>query len=73
MRWIYLVVLLKDNLMIGLHTIGGFYLSYIDKAKYYNLIEKSYYEKLGKVSKIVGLTIESVGPDAKLNDLCKIY
>lgn len=48
-------------------------MSYIDKAKYYNLIEKSYYEKLGKVSKIVGLTIESVGPDAKLNDLCKIY
>lgn len=48
-------------------------MSYIDKAKYYNLIEKSYYERLGKVSKIVGLTIESVGPDAKLNDLCKIY
>ena len=23
--------------------------------------------------KIVGLTIESIGPDAKLNDLCKIY
>jgi len=27
---------------------------------------------MGKVVKIVGLTIESVGPDAKLNDLCRI-
>ena len=45
----------------------------INKEKYYTLTEKSFYEKLGKVVKIVGLTIESVGPDAKLNDLCKIY
>ncbi|MGN0318966.1 MAG: flagellar protein export ATPase FliI [Lachnospira sp.] len=37
------------------------------------LTEKSFYEKLGKVTKIVGLTIESIGPDARLNDLCKIY
>ena len=44
-----------------------------NKAKYYNLIDKSYYDKLGKVTKIVGLTIESVGPDAKLNDLCIIH
>ena len=34
-------------------------------AKYYNLTQKSYFDKLGKVSKIVGLTIESIGPDAK--------
>ena len=27
---------------------------------------------LGRVMKVVGLTIESIGPDAKLNDLCKI-
>ena len=26
-----------------------------------------------KVVKVVGLTIESVGPEARLNDLCKIY
>lgn len=45
----------------------------INKDKYYALTDKSFYEKLGKVVKIVGLTIESVGPDAKLNDLCKIY
>lgn len=48
-------------------------MSLIDTNKYYNLTEKSFYEKLGKVTKIVGLTIESIGPDAKLNDLCKIY
>jgi flagellum-specific ATP synthase len=27
---------------------------------------------MGKVSKVVGLTIESIGPDANLNDLCRI-
>ena len=40
--------------------------------KYLQLAEKTYFNRLGKVVKIVGLTIESVGPDAKLNDLCRI-
>ncbi len=40
--------------------------------KYLQLAEKTYFNRLGKVVKIVGLTIESVGPDAKLNDLCHI-
>lgn len=40
--------------------------------KYLQLAEKTYFIRLGKVVKIVGLTIESVGPDAKLNDLCRI-
>lgn len=40
--------------------------------KYDSLKEQTYFKKLGKVVKIVGLTIESVGPDAKLNDLCMI-
>lgn len=40
--------------------------------KYDILKEKTYFKKLGKVVKIVGLTIESIGPDAKLNDLCMI-
>ena len=40
--------------------------------KYLQLGEKTYYTQLGKVVKIVGLTIESVGPEAKLNDLCRI-
>ena len=40
--------------------------------KYLQLAEKTYFNRLGKVVKIVGLTIESVGPDAKINDLCRI-
>lgn len=40
--------------------------------KYLQLAEKPHFTGLGKVVKIVGLTIESVGPDAKLNDLCRI-
>lgn len=44
----------------------------IDRSKYLSLAENTYYKKLGKVSKVVGLTIESIGPDAKLNDLCEI-
>ncbi len=44
----------------------------IDLEKYRKLMDKSYYKKMGRVSKIVGLSIESIGPDAKLNDLCRI-
>ena len=40
--------------------------------KYNVIYEKCYAKKLGKVSKIVGLTIESIGPDANLNDVCRI-
>ena len=40
--------------------------------KYLQLADRTYFERLGKVVKIVGLTIESIGPDAKLNDLCRI-
>lgn len=40
--------------------------------KYLQLANGTYFKRLGKVVKIVGLTIESVGPDAKLNDLCRI-
>lgn len=40
--------------------------------KYRQLTEGKFYRNLGKVVKIVGLTIESVGPNAKLNDLCRI-
>lgn len=44
----------------------------IDFHKYTKLCEKPYYRKLGKVVNVVGLTIESAGPDAKLGDLCTI-
>ena len=44
----------------------------IDYEKYNNLIQESFVKELGKVAKVVGLTIESIGPSARLNDLCKI-
>lgn len=44
----------------------------IDFDKYRNLLRNNYEKRLGKVVKVVGLTIESIGPDARLNDLCRI-
>ena len=44
----------------------------INFEKYEVLKEKSFASHLGKVAKVVGLTIESIGPNAKLNDLCLI-
>lgn len=35
-------------------------------------MDRSFASQLGKVAKVVGLTIESIGPGAKLNDLCLI-
>ena len=40
--------------------------------RYEALLDRSYVKHLGKVAKVVGLTIESIGPMAKLNDLCLI-
>ena len=44
----------------------------IDISKYNMLLNQSYEKRLGKVAKVVGLTIESIGPAARLNDLCHI-
>ncbi|HKM20643.1 MAG TPA: flagellar protein export ATPase FliI [Lachnospiraceae bacterium] len=44
----------------------------IDFAKYERAREKTYYKSLGKVANVVGLTIESFGPEAKMSDLCQI-
>ena len=44
----------------------------IDVSKYNMLLDQTYETRLGKVAKVVGLTIESIGPTAKLNDLCHI-
>ena len=44
----------------------------LNLSKYLRLREKVFYKRLGKVVNVVGLTIESLGPDASLNDLCKI-
>lgn len=41
--------------------------------KYLQLLDKQFYKSYGKVSTVVGLTVESLGPKARLNDLCKIY
>lgn len=38
----------------------------IDFEKYNKLADKTFYRKLGKVVNVVGLTIESAGPDSKL-------
>lgn len=41
--------------------------------KYLQLLDRQYYKSYGKVVKVVGLTIESIGPEARLGDLCRIY
>ncbi len=43
-----------------------------DMDKYKSLLYQDYTVHYGKVSKVVGLTVESVGPPCKLNDLCEI-
>ncbi|MCF8018465.1 flagellar-specific ATPase subunit of export apparatus [Petrocella atlantisensis] len=44
----------------------------ISMDKYEALVEKSYIKHLGRVSKIIGLTIESLGPSVNLGELCTI-
>ncbi|MBD5540510.1 MAG: flagellar protein export ATPase FliI [Lachnospiraceae bacterium] len=41
--------------------------------KYEKAYDLTYYKKMGKVVNVVGLTIESAGPDSKMGDLCRIY
>lgn len=43
-----------------------------DISKYRKLLTNDYVNYMGKVTKIVGLTVESIGPEASVNDLCKI-
>lgn len=45
----------------------------INFAKYVSVIDDSFFKIKGKVVNVVGLTIESVGPLAKLGDICMIY
>ena len=44
----------------------------VDFAKYQSALHKTYIKRLGRVSQVVGLTIESVGPDVSIGDLCQI-
>jgi flagellum-specific ATP synthase len=44
----------------------------IDLRKYSELKNETFYKSLGKVENVVGLTIESAGPEARLGDICRI-
>lgn len=46
---------------------------YVDFEKYEKIKESVFFLKLGKVVNLVGLTIESAGPDARLGDICEIF
>ncbi|MCL2665924.1 MAG: flagellar protein export ATPase FliI [Defluviitaleaceae bacterium] len=43
-----------------------------DLSKYRSAIEKNHIKRLGRVSQVVGLTIESVGPDVNIGKTCLI-
>jgi flagellum-specific ATP synthase len=44
----------------------------LDITKYEELANRSFATKFGKIVKVVGLTLESIGPDANINDVCVI-
>lgn len=45
----------------------------VNFVKYEKVAEGTFYRMKGKVVNIVGLTIESLGPEAKMGDICLIY
>ena len=45
----------------------------IDLDKYSRIMDETFFKRKGRVENVVGLTIESAGPEAKLGDLCRIY
>lgn len=45
----------------------------IDFDKYNRVCDEPLYRNMGRVENVIGLSIESKGPEAKLGDLCKIY
>jgi len=45
----------------------------VNFSKYRILAEKTFFKRMGKVVNVVGLTIESAGPEARLGDICYIY
>lgn len=44
----------------------------VDLVKYEELLNKTYIKHLGRVTKIVGLTIESLGPNVNMGEVCRI-
>ncbi|SFP45849.1 flagellum-specific ATP synthase [Butyrivibrio proteoclasticus] len=47
--------------------------SSVDMSKYKKMKNAPFYRTRGRVVNVIGLTIESAGPDAKLGDICLIY
>ena len=47
-------------------------LAEVDFSKYRKSLEKNYIKKFGRVSQVVGLTIESIGPDVSVGSTCYI-
>lgn len=45
----------------------------IDFTKYNKVLDNQFFKSMGRVENVVGLTIESAGPEARLGDLCRIY
>ncbi len=45
----------------------------VDFTKYSKIADYTFYKSKGKVENVIGLTIESAGPEAKLGDLCKVF
>ncbi len=45
----------------------------MDFSKIEDILRKDHTKMYGKVSQVVGLTIESTGPKAKMGEVCKIY
>lgn len=45
----------------------------IDFSKYAKIADDTFFKSMGRVENVVGLTIESAGPEARLGDLCRIY
>ncbi len=44
----------------------------LNLGKYSRVLDTTLFKRMGKVLNVVGLTVESAGPDAKLGDLCRI-
>lgn len=51
----------------------GFDLNAVQLDKYDEVLTYSFFAKKGKVVNVIGLTIESAGPEAKIGDLCLIH
>ena len=45
----------------------------VDFTKYSRIADYTFFKSMGKVENVVGLTIESAGPEAKLGDLCMVF